>query len=132
MYNFKNLYDECLQIANEILPFKIESKYTKDMILIYDNLGVDSDDKGFKLRMYINNNRTIKITHFYMFKERHGYGTKFMNCILKYCIKNKFDKIMVMNANTKSQNFFKNKYNFKIVSLNKDGSEILELILINN
>lgn len=49
-----------------------------------------------------------------MYQERKGYGSAIMEKILKYCKDNNISKIYVRGANYKSQNFFINKYNFKI------------------
>lgn len=112
MYTLEDLSKDCLRIANEILPQNISCKITSNEISIIDDFS-QTDSEGFRIRIILQND-TIRITHFYMYQERKGYGSAIMEKILKYCKDNNISKIYVRGANYKSQNFFINKYNFKI------------------
>ncbi len=112
MYTLEDLSKDCSRIANEILPQNISCKITSNEISIIDDFS-QTDSEGFRIRIILQND-TIRITHFYMYQERKGYGSAIMEKILKYCKDNNISKIYVRGANYKSQNFFINKYNFKI------------------
>lgn len=113
MYTLDDLGKDCYKIASEILPHHVNCKITSKEILINNNIADCSDSEGFRLRIILQDD-TIRITHFYMYQERKGYGSAIMEKILKYCKDNNISKIYVRGANYKSQNFFINKYNFKI------------------
>lgn len=112
MYTLEDLSKDCSKIANEILPHNISCKITSNEISIIDDFS-QTDSEGFRLRIILQDD-TIRITHFYMYIERKGYGSAIMEKILKYCKNNNISKIYVRGANYKSQNFFINKYNFQI------------------
>ena len=112
MYTLDDLGKDCCKIANEILPCHVNFKITSNEISIIDDFS-QTDSEGFRIRIILQND-TIRITHFYMYQERKGYGSAIMEKILKYCKDNNISKIYVRGANYKSQNFFIKKYNFKI------------------
>ncbi len=112
MYTLDDLGKDCCKIANEILPCHVNCKITSNEISIIDDFS-QTDSEGFRIRITLQDD-TIRITHFYMYQERKGYGSAIMEKILKYCKDNNISKIYVRGANYKSQNFFINKYNFKI------------------
>lgn len=124
MYTLEDLSKDCYEIANEILPCHISSKITSSEISIIDDFS-KSDSEGFRIRLVLQDDK-IKITHFYMYKERKGYGSAIMKKIFKYCKNNNISKIYVWAANKKAQNFFGNKFNFKIES-QKDNQANLYL-----
>lgn len=94
------------------MPCHVNCKITSNEISIIDDFS-QTDSEGFRIRITLQDD-TIRITHFYMYQERKGYGSAIMEKILKYCKDNNISKIYVRGANYKSQNFFINKYNFKI------------------
>lgn len=112
MYTLDDLGKDCCKIANEILPCHVNCKITSNEISIIDDFS-QTDSEGFRIRITLQDD-TIRVTHFYMYQERKGYGSAIMEKILKYCKDNNISKIYVRGANYKSQNFFINKYNFKI------------------
>lgn len=76
MYTLEDLSKDCLRIANEILPQNISCKITSNEISIIDDFS-QTDSEGFRIRIILQND-TIRITHFYMYQERKGYGSAIM------------------------------------------------------
>ncbi len=114
MYTLDDLGKDCYKIASEILPRHVNCEITSNKIFITDDCAWN-DSEGFRIRITIQDD-AIRITHFYMCQERKGYGSTIMEKILKYCKDNSISKIYVWAANKKAQNFFGNKFNFKIES----------------
>ena len=112
MYTLDDLGKDCCKISNEIFPCHVNFKITSNEISIIDDFS-QTDSEGFRIRIILQDD-TIRITHFYMYQERKGYGSAIMEKILKYCKNNNISKIYVRGANYKSQNFFIKKYNFQI------------------